>query len=91
MVSVFVLSVSTGPSVTSGTELSRITASTAVVSLQYYNCLLLLEENTLHTEGLGEGITNGETEGKNAFHFCTISTKPLAKEMTILPPIVLVG
>ena len=56
-VPVFVLSVSTRPSVTRGTELSWITASRH----------LLLGENTLHTEGWGEGITNGNTEKKRYF------------------------
>ena len=71
-VPVFVLSVSTRPSVTRETELSRITASRQ----------LLLGENTLHTEGWGDGIARQKK--KNVFHkFRSISTKPLGKEMTV--------
>ena len=73
-VPVFVLSVSTGPSVTCGTKLSWITASRQ----------LLLGENTLHTEGWEEGIVRQKKEEKNVIHkFRTISIKSLVKEITV--------
>ena len=71
-VPVFVLSVSTGPSITCGT---------ASLPVHCQSSAPAGGENILHTEGWGEEVARQKK--KNVLHkFHTISTKPLVKEMT---------